>query len=102
MIREPGSVVADRYTLEAHLGTGRYGEIYRAVDRLLSDPLLLQEHRVALHLLHPRIAQQTRLLQKLESSYRDPHLWSPRTWSKCADSGVSRASIFSSWSCSTA
>ncbi len=76
MIREPGSVVADRYTLEAHLGTGRYGEIYRAVDRLLSDPLLLQEHRVALHLLHPRIAQHTRLLQKLESSYREPHLWS--------------------------
>ena len=76
MIREPGSVVADRYTLEAHLGTGRYGEIYRAVDRLLSDPLLLQEHRVALHLLHPRVAQHTRLLQKLESSYREPHLWS--------------------------
>jgi serine/threonine protein kinase len=65
----PGSTVADRYVLKAHLGTGRYGEIYEATDRLL-------EHSVALHLLHPRIAQQTRLLQKLQSCYQEPHLWS--------------------------
>ncbi len=94
MIREPGSVVADRYTLEVHLGTGRYGEIYRAVDRLLSDPSLLLEHRVALHLLHPRVAQHTRLLQKLESSYREPHLWSHANVVKVRGFGSERGQYF--------
>jgi len=31
--RALGSVVANRYVLKAHLGSGRYGEIYAAVDR---------------------------------------------------------------------
>jgi serine/threonine protein kinase len=73
--RDLGSVVANRYVLKSHLGTGRYGEIYEAVDRSLSDPQMRLEHSVALHLLHPRIAKHTRLLQKLESSYLAPHLW---------------------------
>jgi serine/threonine protein kinase len=75
-VRELGSVVGGRYVLKSHLGRGRYGEIYEAVDRSLSDPQIQQEHCVALHLLHERIAQQTRLLQKLEASYHQPHLWS--------------------------
>ena len=74
-VRELGSVVADRYVLKAHLGRGRYGEIYRAVDRALSDPQIGQEHYVALHLLPHRLAQQTTLLQKLESSHQHPYLW---------------------------
>src|SRR5512143_2719946 len=67
-VRELGSVVADRYVLKAHLGRGRYGEVYRAVDRALSDPQIGQEQSVALHLLHHRLSEQTGLLQKLESS----------------------------------
>lgn len=74
--REPGSVIAKRYVLKAHLGRGRYGEVYEAVDRSLSDPNLGQEHTVALQLLNARVMRQTRLLQKLEACYREPHLWS--------------------------
>jgi serine/threonine protein kinase len=68
-VRDVGSVVANRYAVVRHLGTGRYGEIYEAVDRSLSGA-------VALHLLSDRVAQQTRLLKKLESSYQQPHTWS--------------------------
>lgn len=74
--REPGSVIAKRYVLKARLGRGRYGEVYEAVDRSLSDPALGQEHTVALHLLNARVMRRTRLLQKLEACYREPHLWS--------------------------
>ncbi len=73
--RALGSVVAERYILKAYLGRGRLGEVYRAVDRLLSDPAIAQEHSVALQLLHRRLSQQTPLLQKLESAYEQPHLW---------------------------
>jgi serine/threonine protein kinase len=68
-VRDVGSVVANRYSLIRHVGTGRHGEIYEAVDRSLSGS-------VALHLLNDRMAQQTRLLQKLESAYQQPHTWS--------------------------
>ena len=73
--RPIGSVVASRYTLTARLGHGRLGEVYEAVDRSLSDLQLGLEHHVALHLLHRRMTQETRLLQKLEASYQQPHLW---------------------------
>ena len=73
--RPVGSVVASRYTLTARLGHGRLGEVYEAVDRSLSDRQLGLEHHVALHLLRRRMTQETRLLQKLEASYQQPHLW---------------------------
>jgi serine/threonine protein kinase len=73
--RPIGSVIASRYTLTARLGRGRLGSVYEAVDRSLSDLQLGLEHRVALHLLHRHVAQQTRLLLKLEASYQEPHLW---------------------------
>jgi serine/threonine protein kinase len=73
--RPVGSVVASRYTLTARLGRARLGVVYEAVDRMLSDLELGLEHRVALHLLHPHVGQQTRLLRKLEACYQEPHLW---------------------------
>ena len=73
--RALGSVIAERYVLKAYLGRGRLGDIYKAQDRALSDPAIAQEHSVALHLLHRRLAQQTPLLRKLESAYEQPHLW---------------------------
>ena len=92
--RELGRVVANRYVLTAHLGTGRYGEVYDAVDRSLSDPQLRLEHRVELHLLHSRIAQQTRLLQKLESSYQQTHLWAHPNVVKVQGFGCDRGQYF--------
>jgi serine/threonine protein kinase len=73
--RPVGSVVASRYTLTARLGRARLGVVYEAVDRMLSDLELGLEHRVALHLLHRHVGQQTRLLRKLEACYQQPHLW---------------------------
>jgi serine/threonine protein kinase len=92
--RDLGSVVANRYILKRRLGTGRYGEIYEAVDRSLSDPQMQLEHSVALHLLHPRIAKHTRLLQKLESSYLAPHLWAHPNLVKLTGFGCDNGQYF--------
>ena len=92
--RALGSVVANRYVLKAHLGSGRYGEIYAAVDRSLSDPELHLEHRVALHFLHRRISQQTRLLRKLESGYQQTHLWAHPNVVKVGGFGCDRGQYF--------
>jgi serine/threonine protein kinase len=92
--RDVGDVVANRYILKRRLGTGRYGEIYEAVDRSLSDPQMQLEHSVALHLLHPRIAKHTRLLQKLESSYLAPHLWAHPNLVKLSGFGCDSGQYF--------
>jgi serine/threonine protein kinase len=65
----PSTAIANRYELRKHLGRGRYGEVYEAIDRSFSDPQLRLEHAVALHLLSERISRQTRVLQKLEACY---------------------------------
>jgi len=91
---ELGSIIGDRYVLKTHLGTGRYGEIYVAVDRTLSDPQMRLEHLVALHLLHTDVARQTRLLQKLETSYHEPHLWSHPNVVKVRGFGCDRGRYF--------
>jgi serine/threonine protein kinase len=73
-----GSLVGDRFVVKAHLGRGRSGERYEAVDRSLSDPDTASERLVVLHFLNARVAQQTRVLQKLETSYHQPHSWAHR------------------------
>jgi hypothetical protein len=93
-VTEVGSVVANRYLLKSYVGKGRYGEVYKAVDRSLSDPQLQQEHAVALHLLYDRITQQTPFLQKLESSYHQPHLWSHPNIVKVRGFGCDRGKYF--------
>jgi eukaryotic-like serine/threonine-protein kinase len=92
--RELGSIVANRYVLKAHLGSGRYGEIFAAVDRSLSDPQLHLEHRVALHFLHRRISEQTQLLRKLESGYQQTHLWAHPNVVKVGGFGCDRGQYF--------
>jgi serine/threonine protein kinase len=77
-VRPVGSLVGDRFVVKAHLGRGRSGERYEAVDRSLSDPDTASERLVVLHFLNGRDAQQTRVLQKLETSYHQPHSWAHR------------------------
>ncbi len=77
-VRPVGSLVGERFVVRAHLGRGRNGERYEAVDRSLSDPDVTNERRVVLHFLNGRVAQQTQVLQKLETSYLQPHSWAHR------------------------
>jgi protein tyrosine kinase/Calx-beta domain-containing protein len=77
-VRPVGSLVGDRFVVKAHLGRGRSGERYEAVDRSLSDPDTASERLVVLHFLNGLVAQQTRVLQKLETSYHQPHSWAHR------------------------
>jgi serine/threonine protein kinase len=93
-VRDVGSVIAGRYVLKAYLGTGRYGEVFEAVDRSLSDPLLQREEGVVLHLLHDRVAEETRLLQKLETSYQHPYTWSHPNIVKIRGFGNDRGRYF--------
>ncbi|HLF11989.1 MAG TPA: serine/threonine-protein kinase, partial [Gammaproteobacteria bacterium] len=91
---ELGSLVANRFVLQTHLGRGRYGEVYEALDRSLSDPQMRQEHSVALHLLHDEFRSQTRLLQKLENSYLQPHSWAHPNVIKVLGFGSDRGKYF--------
>ena len=71
-----GSIVAGRFVLLQRLGRGRYGPIYKALDRSLSEALIGVEHHVALHELHPRIATQQTLIERLEQQSLHPQSWS--------------------------
>src|SRR5262249_21357631 len=77
-VRPVGTLIGDRFVVKAHLGRGRSGERYEAIDRSLSDPNAATERCVVLHFLNGRVAQQTRVLQKLEASYLQPHSWAHR------------------------
>ncbi len=93
-VRVIGDVVLSRYVLRKHLGRGRYGETYEAVDRSFSDPQLRQEHAVALQLLSERVSCQTRVLEKLEASCHEPHLWSHPNIVKVCGFGCDRGQFF--------
>jgi hypothetical protein len=71
-----GSIVAGRYVLKAHLGRGRYGPIYKALDRTLSGTEPGQEHHVALHELHERLLEAAGLHDRLEAIPLHPQSWS--------------------------
>lgn len=71
-----GSIVAGRFVLQQRLGRGRYGPIYKALDRSLSEALIGVEHHVALQELHPRIATQPLLIERLEQLSLHPQSWS--------------------------
>ena len=91
---EADAVVGKRYVLEAYLGESRYGQVYKALDRSLSDPQLRLEHHVGLHLLGDEIRSQTHLLRKLESSYQQPHLWSHPNIVKIRGFGSDRGTYY--------
>jgi hypothetical protein len=82
-----GSIVAGRFVLEQRLGRGRYGPIYKALDRSLSEALIGVEHHVALQELHPRIAMQSTLVDRLEQLPLHPQSWSHPNIVKLLDFG---------------
>jgi serine/threonine protein kinase len=71
-----GDIVAGRFVLEQRLGRGRYGPVFKALDRALSDPSLGIEHHVALQQLPPRIAERTTFIERLEQLRLYPQSWS--------------------------
>src|SRR5215467_2731529 len=77
-VREFRSVVGERFLLKSYLGAARHGELYLAVDRSLADPSVRQQRFVVLHILNRQVAQQTHLLQKLQTSYLLPNAWAHR------------------------
>jgi eukaryotic-like serine/threonine-protein kinase len=56
-VLEPGQVIADRYLLEAPIGRGAMGAVWRAVHLRLESP-------VAIKFLHPSIAGETTMLER--------------------------------------
>ena len=93
-VRVVGDVVSNRYVLRKHLGRGRYGEVYEAVDRSFSDPQLGREHAVALHLLSEPVSLQAHVLEKLEACYREPQLWSHPNIVEVGGFGCDRGQFF--------
>ncbi len=80
--------------LQERLGRDRYGSIYKALDRSLSEALLGVEHHVALQELHPRVAAQPILLERLEQLPRHPQSWSHPNLVKLLEFGRDGAKLF--------
>ena len=93
-MRLVGSVVGDRFLIKAHLGKGRAGELYEAVDLSPSDTHTRRKRSVVLHLLNARVAQQKQLLLKLETSYLQPHSWNHRNVVSAVGFGRDRDEFF--------
>ena len=58
VVVEAGTVLADRYQIEAPLGEGGSGIVYRAWDRMLGEP-------VAIKILHPQRARERSWIKRL-------------------------------------
>jgi serine/threonine protein kinase len=60
---QAGAVLGGRYVLEEQVGSGGYGEVWRAADTVLSRP-------VAIKLLHPRYAGQGQAVDRFRAEAR--------------------------------
>jgi tRNA A-37 threonylcarbamoyl transferase component Bud32 len=58
-----GAVLGGRFVLDERIGSGGYGEVWRATDTVLSRP-------VAVKLLHQRYAQRTETLARFQAEAR--------------------------------
>jgi hypothetical protein len=58
-----GAVLGGRYVLDEQIGSGGYGEVWRAADTVLSRP-------VAVKLLHPRYTQRSEALASFRAEAR--------------------------------
>lgn len=89
-----GDIVAGRFVLRQRLGKGRYGPVFKALDRTLSDPLIGVEHHVAVEDLPPRIAEQTTFIERLEQLRLHPQSWSHPNIAKVLEFGRDGAKYF--------
>jgi hypothetical protein len=60
----PGAVLGGRYVLDEQIGNGGYGEVWSALDTVLSRP-------VAVKLLHPGYIQRTEALARFRAEARN-------------------------------
>src|SRR5882757_6851831 len=58
-----GAVLGGRYVLDEQIGSGGYGEVWRATDTVLARP-------VAVKLLHPRYTQRSEALARFRAEAR--------------------------------
>jgi tRNA A-37 threonylcarbamoyl transferase component Bud32 len=60
---QAGTVLGGRYVLDDQIGSGGYGEVWRATDTVLARP-------VAVKLLHPRYTQRSEALARFRAEAR--------------------------------
>ena len=82
-----GDVVAGRFVLQQRLGKGRFGLIFKALDRALSDPRIGVEHHVVLEELPAWIAERATFIECLEQLRLHPQSWSHPNIAKVLDFG---------------
>jgi hypothetical protein len=82
-----GDIVAGRFVLRQRLGRGRYGLVFNALDRALSDAQLGVEHHVVLEELPPWIAERATFIECLEQLRLHPQSWSHPNIAKVLDFG---------------
>jgi hypothetical protein len=88
-----GSLVAGRFVLLAHLGHGRFGPIFEAVDRALSGSGPDRERRVALHAIADGAAADE-LAAELEKWRAAPQAWLHPNVVKVLDFGLDDGHAF--------
>ena len=91
---EVGDIVAGRFVLQQRLGTGRYGPVFKALDRALSEPLIGVEHHVALEELPSQIAERTAFIERLDQLRLHPQSWSHPNIAKVLEFGRDGAKYF--------
>lgn len=70
-----GAVVAQRFVLEARLGSGRFGEIYQALDKRVFDEVG-ESARVALQIVRGEMYADSRLRERFRRGFRRVQRWS--------------------------
>jgi tRNA A-37 threonylcarbamoyl transferase component Bud32 len=73
-----GAVLGGRFVLDERIGSGGYGEVWRATDTVLSRP-------VAVKLLHPRYAQRAETLARFRAEARHAGVLSHQNIAKIYD-----------------
>jgi hypothetical protein len=82
-----GDIVAGRFVLQRRLGRGRYGLVFKALDRAFSDPRVRVEHHVVLQELPPWIAERATFIECLEQLRLQPQSWSHPNIAKVLEFG---------------
>jgi len=74
-VLESGTVIANRFVLQARIGSGRYGEIYHASDRSSFDAAGSSKH-VALLILRESLQKTDRLRRRIQEGFARLASWS--------------------------